>query len=89
MTDEWQQGWQAGFDNASVNSGLVIHCTEQNGEKVFSSYGGGASFPKTFQHRGGMFDRGYAEGMLSGFGKYATKERIAEACKKLGIKYNK
>ncbi len=88
MDAEWQKGWQDGYNNASVNSSLTIHYKSEGGKKVYSSHGGGAKFPETFQHRNGLYNCGYAEGMISGFSAYATKDRIKNACKELGIIYN-
>lgn len=87
MSDEWQQGWQDGYNNASVNSRITIHYKMKDGKKVFSSHGGGAKFPETFQHRCGSYNCGYAEWMISGFGAYATKERLIKSCEELGIIY--
>ncbi len=86
MDAQWQQGWQDGYNNASVNSGLTILYKTVDGKKVYSSHGGGAKFPETFG-RSGVYDSGYAEGMISGFSAYATNEKIKSACEKMGVIY--
>lgn len=89
MSNEWQKGWQDGYNNSSVNSRINIRYRREGDEKHFSGYGGGAKFPDSFSHRAGDYNCGYAEGMITGFSKYATEERIKEICEKEGIIYKK
>ncbi len=53
----WGKGWQAGYDKA-ISLGRPFR---------------GSDFPEGFQHRGGTFWNGYAEGVLSASSKIKKK----------------
>lgn len=87
MDQQWRQGFQDGYNNASVNSKITIYYSITGGKKVYNSHGGGAKFPQTFKHRVGAYNCGYAEGMISGFSAYATEEKVMQVCQEEGIIY--
>lgn len=88
MEQEWKKGWQDGYNNASVNSRIIInYYVNKDSNLIYMGHGGGAKFPETFQHRCRAYNCGYAEGMISGFSAYATEEKVMQVCNELGIIY--
>ena len=86
--DEWGKGFEDGIKYAIKNGSLTIHYNIIEGKKVFSGIGGGTKqLPEKFQHRAGLYNCGFGEGLLTGFGKYVDSIDLEEECKKLNIIY--
>lgn len=82
MSDKqnWDNGWQAGFDWAYANSHVTVNYKLIDNKKVYSGSisGGWKDSGQDAMDRSDMFQRGYREGLTSGFDRHwdDNKEKI-------------
>ena len=89
MDAEWEKGFNDAYNACIVGCNVTINATEKGDKMYYIGVGGGCPNQKSFVHRGGMYDRGYGEGLISGFGAYVDKLDMKAECEKLGIIYEK